>query len=139
MKGLKCLQKKTKTFLVDIPVKHAARARLPICHPHLIRAIGKVVVGASSKSRNKRKTDQPSVSTQRSLAVVLGFPGRKAQTSDTAQYSHTAFFSFLIFSAKILTFEGVQLSNTKSNAIIFISDDGALLQWSGTVRGLVLL
>ena len=42
-------------------------------------------------------------------------------------------------SAQNLTLAGVQLYSTELSGILLISDDGALLQWSGTVRSLVLL
>ena len=38
-----------------------------------------------------------------------------------------------------LTVGGVQLYSTELSGILLISDDGTLLQWSGTVRSLVLL
>ena len=42
-------------------------------------------------------------------------------------------------SAQNLTLGEVQLYTTELSSILLISDDGALFQWSGTVRSLVLL
>lgn len=68
-------------------------------------------------------------------------------TSDRAQYSLKTFaylhtpplFFFFNMSAENVTVAGVHLRAMKVSGVILISDDGALLQRSGTVGGLVLL